>query len=196
MQNVIACMCGRSPLSDATIRQLMACVSRRDFGKRQLLVRVGVKGVFAYFIERGMTRSFWLVDGVEVTTSFSLEGSIVFSMDEMYYDRVSEEFVETIEPTEAYAIAVSDLRHLMDTNIELSRWARIIHQDEYRRIHRSHKERLTLPARGRYEAFRRQFPEVCRRANLGFIASYLGITLPTLSRLRGKAQDVNLSQDK
>lgn len=129
MQNVIACMCGRSPLSDATIRQLMACVSRRDFGKRQLLVREGVKGGFAYFIERGMTRSFWLVDGVEVTTSFSLEGSIVFSMDEMYYDRVSEEFVETIEPTEAYAIAVSDLRHLMDTNIELSRWARIIHQD-------------------------------------------------------------------
>ena len=50
----------------------------------------------------------------------------------------------------------------------------------------SHKERLTLPARERYEAFKQQFPEVCQRVNLGYIASYLGITLPTLSRLRAE----------
>lgn len=66
----------------------------------------------------------------------------------------------------------TDLRRLWKTNLELSNWGRIIHQNEYRRLHRSHKERLTLPARERYEAFVRQFPEVCRRANLDFIASY------------------------
>ena len=62
---------------------------------------------------------------------------------------------------------------------------RIIHQDEYRRLHRSHKERLTLPAKERYEEFQKQFPEVCKRVNLGYIASYLGVTQSTLSRLRG-----------
>ena len=60
----------------------------------------------------------------------------------------------------------------------------IIHQNEYRRLHRSHKERLTLPAKERYEAFVSQFPDVCQRVNLGYIASYLGITISTLSRLR------------
>lgn len=74
---------------------------------------------------------------------------------------------------------------LFETNIELANWGRIIHQDEYRRLHRSHKERLTLSAKERYEEFRQQFPQVNQRAQLGYIASYLGITLSTLSRLRG-----------
>ncbi len=133
-----------------------------------------------------MTRSFWLVDGQEITTSFAWEGSIVFSMDELYYGKVSEEFVETLEEVEAYRIALTDLRHLFETDLEWCNWGRIIHQNEYRRLHQSHKERLTLPARERYEAFKQQFPEVCQRVNLGYIASYLGITLPTLSRLRAE----------
>ena len=107
-------------------------------------------------------------------------------MDELYYNKPSEEFVETLEDTVAYRIALSDLLKLFHTNIELANWGRIIHQDEYRRLHRSHKERLTLPAKERYEEFQRQFPDVCRRANLGYIASYLGITPSTLSRIRSQ----------
>ena len=61
-----------------------------------------------------------------------------------------------------------------------------IHQFEYRRIHQSHQERLTLPAKERYLMFLREFPEVSRRANLYDIASYLGITPSTLSKLRAK----------
>ena len=126
-----------------------------------------------------------LVNGEEITTSFSTEGGIVFSMDELYFNKESEEFVETLEDVVAYRILLTDLLHLFETNLELANWGRVIHQIEYRRLHRSHKERLTLSARERYEAFRQQFPQVCQRAQLGYIASYLGITLSTLSRLRG-----------
>ncbi len=66
----------------------------------------------AFFIEKGITRSFWLVDGEEVTTSFAGEGSIVFSMDELYYGKISEEFVETLEEVEAYRIPLATLTHL------------------------------------------------------------------------------------
>ena len=107
-------------------------------------------------------------------------------MDEMYYGKESEEYVEAVEAVEAYAIAVADLRKLWTEDAAFARWALLIHQDEYRRLHRSHKERLTLPARERYEKFQEQFPEVCLRSPLGYIASYLGITLSTLSRLRSK----------
>ena len=140
----------------------------------------------AYFIEKGMTRSYWLVNGEEITTSFSCEGGIVFSMDELYYNKMSAEFVETLEDVVAYKIALSDLIRLFQTNIELANWGRIIHQNEYRRLHRSHKDRLTLSAKERYEEFMQQFPQICQRVQLGYIASYLGITLPTLSRLRSR----------
>ena len=133
-----------------------------------------------------MTRSYWLVNGEEITTSFSCEGGIVFSMDELYYNKMSEEFVETLEDVVAYKIALSDLIRLFQTNIELANWGRIVHQNEYRRLHRSHKDRLTLSAKERYEEFMQQFPQICQRVQLGYIASYLGITLPTLSRLRSR----------
>lgn len=185
MNHVIEKMNALYPLSDATIRELKACVTPFHFPRRHLLVKAGHFCRSAYFIERGITRSFWLVNGEEITTSFAAEGSIVFSMDELYYGKASEEYVETLEETEAYRIGLDDLRRLFHTNLELANWGRIIHQNEYRRLHRSHKERLTLSAAARYEAFCRQFPDVTSRVQLGYIASYLGITLPTLSRLRG-----------
>ena len=174
------------PLSAETKRALTDCLTPCRFPKKHLLVKEGGREGAAYFIERGITRSYWLVNGEEITTSFAAEGSIVFSMDELYYDKPSEEYVETLEETEACRIGLDDLRRLFRTNLEIANWGRIIHQNEYRRLHRSHKERLTLPAAQRYEAFCHQFPDVARRVQLGYIASYVGITLPTLSRLRGR----------
>lgn len=184
MKTVIEHMRMLCPVSDKTVEELMACVTLCHFPKRYQLIQENKFCKYAYFIEKGMTRSFWLVDGEEITTSFSCEGGIVFSMDELYYNKKSEEFVETLEEVEAYRILLTDLVRLFETNLEFCNWGRIIHQNEYRRLHRSHKERLTLPARERYEEFKKQFPYVCQRTNLGFIASYLGITLSTLSRIR------------
>jgi len=184
MKNVINNIKSLYPVSDETLRELESHVSLCNFPKRYQLIKENIFCKYAYFIETGMTRSFWLVDGEEITTSFACEGSIVFSMDELYYKKQSEEFVETLEEVEAYRILLSDLTRFFETNIELCNWGRIIHQNEYRRLHRSHKERLTLPAKERYDEFKKQFPHVLQRTNLRYIASYLGITLSTLSRLR------------
>lgn len=174
------------PVSDDTIQALNEKLVLCRFPKKYRLIEANKYCKSAYFIEKGMTRSFWLVNGEEITTSFSSEGGIVFSMDELYYNSASEEFVETLEDVVAYKIALTDLLELFQTNIELANWGRIIHQNEYRRLHRSHKERLTLAAKERYEEFKQQFPQVCQRVQLGYIASYLGITLSTLSRLRAR----------
>jgi len=189
MKTVIEHMRSLCPISDETVEELMKCVTLCHFPKRYQLIQENKFCKYAYFIEKGMTRSFWLVDGEEITTSFSCEGGIVFSMDELYYQKKSEEFVETLEEVEAYRIALTDLTRLFETNLEFCNWGRIIHQNEYRRLHRSHKERLTLPAKERYEEFQKQFPYVCQRTNLGFIASYLGITLSTLSRIRSASDN-------
>lgn len=175
------------PLSEEAAQALRACLVPCRFPKRHLLIRERVFNKYAYFLAKGITRSFWSVSGEDITTSFS-SGGIVFSMDELYYGKPSEEFVEALEEVEVYRIALADLDRLFRTHIELANWGRIIHQNEYRRLHRSHKDRLTLPARERYEAFRQQFPDLCRQVNLKYIASYLGITPATLSRLRGRKE--------
>ena len=186
MRNIIDKMNSLYPISDETIQILKENTVLCHFPKRHQLIEADKFCKSAYFIEEGATRSFWLVNGEEITTSFSCEGGIVFSMDELYYNRMSEEFVETLENVVTYKISLDDLLHLFRTNIELANWGRIIHQNEYRRLHRSHKDRLTLSAKERYEEFKRQFPHIYQRVQLGHVASYLGITLPTLSRLRAQ----------
>ncbi len=184
MEEIIRKIKSCYPVSAASLDLLCQYLEMQHCQKRHLLVKSREKSRYAFFIAKGMTRSYWVVDGEEITTSFSEEGDIVFSMDEVYYGRLSEEYVETLEETIVYRIPVEVLCHLVETNLELANWWRVIHQNEYRRIHRTHKERLTLPAAERYEAFCSQFPHVLRRANLGYIASYIGVTLSTLSRLR------------
>ena len=182
--NIINAISQAWPVKDSALDILCDNLVARTFPRRHLIIEEGKAAGMAYFIEKGMTRSFWIVDGEEITTSFSIEGGIVFSMDEFYYGKISEENVETIEPCETYGISIETLHALFNTEIDLANWGRVIHQNEYRRIHQSHKERLTLPAKERYQAFHDQFPEICRRARLTDIASYLRVTLPTLSRIR------------
>ena len=177
MRNIIDKMNSLYPISDETIQILKENTVLCHFPKRHQLIEANKFCKSAYFIEEGMTRSFWLVNGEEITTSFACEGAIVFSMDELYYNKMSEEFVETLEDVVAYKISLTDLLRLFETNIELANWGRVIHQNEYRRLHRSHKDRLTLSAKERYEAFKLQFPQMCQRIQLGYIASYLGIQI-------------------
>lgn len=184
MHNIIAKMRSVWPISDKTFKELEKHLTFYTFPKKYKLIKAGERCRSAYFINTGITRSYWMVEGKEITTSFSEEGGIVFSMDELYYNRTSEEYVESLELIEAYCISIDVLIKLFSENIELANWGRIIHQNEYRRLHRSHKERLTLSAKDRYDSFIQQFPLVCKNAPLKFIASYLGITPYTLSRLR------------
>lgn len=173
-----------APISEETAGILSGHLEECHFSKKELVLKEGMYCRYVWLLEKGFIRHYWLVDGAEVTTSFSVEGTPIFSMDELYYGNPSEEYAQAVEPSDAWRIRVDDFENLLRSNIELATWGRLIHQNEYRRVHRSFKERLTLPAKERYMIFREEFPEICRRANLGHIASYLGVTLPTLSHIR------------
>lgn len=119
MKNIIESIRKQYPVSDLTIKELESYLTPCSFPKRYQLIKEGIYCKYAYFIEKGILRAYWVVDGEEYTTSFGAEGCIVFSMDELYYNKKSEEYVETLEEVEAYRINISDLKNLMETNLEL-----------------------------------------------------------------------------
>ncbi len=154
------------------------------FGKRENLVEKGKRGGYVYFVLKGITRSFWMENGAEYSTSFAAEGALVYSMDELYSGQPSQEYVQAIEEVEALRLPVEVWQRVTSGNIEWCAYFLQLHQREYLRIHRTHKERLTLDAAARYRSFCAAFPEVCNRSPLVYIASYLGIAPATLSRIR------------
>ena len=70
MKHVIACMRALCPISDETVKELESLVVKCNYPKRYQLIKENIFCRYAYFIEKGMTRSFWLVDGEELRPHF------------------------------------------------------------------------------------------------------------------------------
>ena len=87
MKNIIESIRKQYPVSDLTIKELESYLTPCSFPKRYQLIKEGIYCKYAYFIEKGILRAYWVVDGEEYTTSFGAEGCIVFSMDELYYNK-------------------------------------------------------------------------------------------------------------
>ena len=124
--------------------------------------------------------------GKEHTTWFSKEGDITFGLLCLYHNKAGFEFVETVEPTLAYSVPIHVLNELYDTNIEIANWGREIHQECLLAFQCVLIDNMTMTAKERYEALLKTFPDICQRVNLGYIASFLGISISTLSRIRAE----------
>lgn len=184
MENIIKRIRQYYPVSDESIAELASHFKKLELPRKHLLIEGGKLDRNVYFIERGFCRSYSIRDGEERTIWFSAEGDITFAMKDLYHNKPGYEYVELLEPCLMYAIPIDELNELYRTNIEIANWSRVAHQECLLLADQIHIDRLFLPAKERYEKLINDWPELIHRANLGHIASFLGITMQSLSRLR------------
>ncbi len=184
MKNIINSIRSIYPVSDSSIELLTSSFTRHDLPKRHELIRGGTLDSNIYFIESGMTRSYCVIDGCDITTWFSKEGDITFGLLSAYRGEPGFEYVETIEPVECYSIPIERLNELYEQSIDIANWSRVIHQECLLGLQLHRVDSLSLPASERYRKLMDNHPDICLRANLGHIASFLGVTLSTLSKIR------------
>ncbi len=184
MNNIIAIIKSVYPVSDQAIDLLVSNFKLHKFPKKHQIISSGKLDRDVYFIEKGITRSYCLIDGNEVTTWFSKEGDTTFGLLDLYRGEPGFEYVETLEETTAYSISCEKLNEICSTNLDLSNWFRIVHQECVLSLQLNRIDVLSLSAAQRHEKLLERYPDIYQRANLGHIASFLGITLPTLSKIR------------
>ena len=148
------------------------------------IIRAGCVDNHVYFIEKGIARVYMIRDGEEVTTWFCSEGDVAYGALSIFRDKPCFEYVETLEETVAYATTTHVLRKLYSENIELANWKRVMQEDHFLWLCDIHFSRLNLSGKERYKKMLKDYPNICNRVNLGYIASFLGMTLPSLSRIR------------
>ncbi|MEM8906219.1 MAG: Crp/Fnr family transcriptional regulator, partial [Bacteroidota bacterium] len=108
----------------------------------------------------------------------------------------SAEYVQAIVPTQLYVFTHNDLKQLSKTIVV---WDRIINQlvnkallEKVNRI----SPMLAEEAKTRYSAFSTRFPNLLHRIPLHYLASYIGVTKHTLSRIRRELAEQNSSNNK
>lgn len=187
MENIIRKIRSYYPVSDRALQLLTSCMKKHEIPARTILIQSGKFDHEVYFIEQGVTRSYILHDGKDITTWFSMEGDAVCGSWDLYRSKPGFEFVETLEKIIAYSISISDLNRLYATDIDIANWMRVLQQENFLWLQDMHINRLVLPVKDRYTELLKKWPDIFQRVNLGYIASYLGTTLPTLSRIRSES---------
>ena len=176
------------PVSDSSIEELVSHLSEWNYPKNHFLTEIGVKDNHVYFVEEGCARTFFFVGNTEVTNWFSMEGDITFSSTSLYHALPALESVQLLEDSLIYKMPIKTLNKLYETNIDIANWSRVIHQEALLKMQNLRLDRLSLSAKERYEKFITENPGLSSRVNLGFIASYLGMTQQHLSILRAEVR--------
>ncbi|MFN4235563.1 MAG: Crp/Fnr family transcriptional regulator [Bacteroidia bacterium] len=137
-----------------------------------------------YFIEKGALRIYYYKDGTDITESFEFENSIVARAESLFSGKPSKKAIQAIEDTTLIAIDANKLFILFDAFPEIERlFRKIIEQAYVKSINRLESIQFNT-AEERYINLINEHKDVLKRVPLKYIASYLGITQVSLSRIR------------
>ncbi len=184
MENIITAIKSTYPISDSSLELLISNLTHHIIPKKQLIIKEGRFDRDVYFIERGITRSHCIIDGNDVTTWFSKEGDMTFGLLDLYRGQPGFECVTSLEECEVYSIPIDRLNQLYQIDIDIANWSRVAHQECVLALQLHRIDILSLSASERHTKLLERLPNIYSRVNLGYIASFLGITLPTLSKIR------------
>ena len=159
---------------------------RVEFPARSYLLREGEIPRKIFFIQKGCLRTAISSHGKDITTQFFLEGSAVASIEAFRTNCPSSISIRAVEQTTVLVLLkrnfdriLHDFPEVKDLLLELA-FRRFM---DYSRLFTSY---LTQTPRQRYLALLKEHPEIVERIPQHYIASYLGITPVSLSRIRNR----------
>ena len=185
--NVIEYINSFMPLSDEATKELSAKARTRDLPKNYLLQKEGDICNQTFYVEKGLVRWYYInKDGKDITDSFGLENSFVTAFDSFFQRRPSSYFIETLEDSVITSITYNDLEETFEKFPEVQKLSRLILIQILEQVLDKNVALQFHNAQERYEFITEKHPDLLQRVSLGHIASFLGITQETLSRIRAK----------
>ena len=153
--------------------------------KTQLL-GAGEKAKDIYYVHSGCVQLSYNSNGKDITCQFFFEGSYVISIESFINSSPSEYAIESILPSVLYVIKGEDIKkwlqdnpQQMDCVLEIA-FERMIH---YSKLFLS---RIKESPQERYKSLVEEHPEIVKQIPQHYIATYLGISPVSLSRIRGR----------
>jgi CRP-like cAMP-binding protein len=175
-----------SSLSDESQGAFFNAFKTWNVPKEHFLVREEQVCNYIFFVSKGAVRIFYYKNEKEITEWIALDEEFLLSMKSFFQRSPSHLIIQTLEASEVWGIHYDDLIKLATTYHDIETWFRkllsaalILSQNRMDSIQFE-------TAHQRYENLLKQHPNIIRRVPLTHIASFLGITLETLSRMRTK----------
>jgi CRP-like cAMP-binding protein len=173
-------------LDAETLGALNAISLKKTIKKGDFLLRQDEVCKKSYWIEKGIARKYYLNEGKEITTELYFENDIAVSFDSYSLQKPSREFIQvltdtTISQTDYFEFQTAKSKYpkLSTLDLMMTEYYAMWLENRLFQFH-------TMDATSRYEKLIKDQAHIIQNIPLTFIASYLGVSLETLSRIRAK----------
>jgi CRP-like cAMP-binding protein len=157
---------------------------KMEFSKNDYLISEGTTANFYYFLESGFARSYIIdLEGNDITTKFFSKGDIVIDWHSYFLKTKTRENIQAVSPCVAWKISFENFMKLfaIEAFREVGR-TRLV--NNYFELKNHSVSIIADPAKDRYLTLLKNKPDIVQNVPLKQIATYLGITDTSLSRIR------------
>jgi CRP-like cAMP-binding protein len=181
-----------SKISEADFSQISAVLTKRFVKKKRALISEGDTCRYIFFVEKGIMRSFSTdKDGGEHVMQLAIEDHWIADLSSFITQTAGTLTVEAIEDSEVLLLPYAAIDQLCERLPQLEKYFRRLYQSAYVSMQQRYNGVQSKPAKERYELLIRDNPKFAARIPLIHIASYLGITAESLSRIRKQVVTFN-----
>lgn len=176
------------PLPLAEANKISDIAQEVFYEKNQRIIEAEKTSKFIYFIKTGLCRIFYPKLDKEVVLDFSFPGDVLISLNSYIHETPGYESIDTIEKSILYRIPSRAITDLYKESIDIANWGRKLAEFETLKIEERLMQQLFKSAQERYQYLLQKEPNLLQKVKLGYIASYLGVSQVTLSRIRGEVR--------
>ncbi|XRE42164.1 cAMP-binding protein - catabolite gene activator and regulatory subunit of cAMP-dependent protein kinase [Tenacibaculum discolor] len=173
-----------TPLSTECQQELTASSKVCVYKKGDIVVREGQFSKKVFFIVQGCSRAYYLKDGKDISDWFTFENQFMASIVSFFSNEPSPHYVEFVEDSTVLEFSKDTVDKLSQKHHDFERLiSKIVTETMLGLCERLYTIQFNK-AEERYKHLLSIYPFITNRIPLTHIASYLGITLETLSRIR------------
>ena len=181
-QKIVSYLAG---LSEEAYDVFMGFTIKKEYPKGEILIEHGKKNEFVFFLISGSAKSYNFKNSKQICLWFAFESDCIATI-RSFDDLISQETVELLEDSELIQIKLADLMTLSNQFKSISSLMLQLLKEHILFLEYKLNGLQFMTSEERYSKLILDYPEVLQRVSLTDIASYLGLSRETLSRIRRK----------
>lgn len=184
MEEIFAYLNSIHPIQSKTKDYLQQHLKPLEVPKRTAVLKRGQICRHIYFISSGLLRCYYIRDYKDICSWFMKEGDVIISVESFFNQKESKENIETLEDSSLFYLSYDELQYGYENFPDFNSIGRILTEKYYQLCEQRLYSLRMQKAHEKYQFLMKHFPQIIQRVPLKDIASYLGITIETLSRIR------------
>lgn len=173
-----------TPVTDKEFDYILAHFNPKKFRKHQYLIQEGESVPHDFFVLKGLVKAYYVnPDGKEHLMQFAMEDWWITDYQAYFNETPAILNIDCIEPTEVLCLSLHNREKLCADMHKIEHFFRRKSNAGYVALQRRILSLLNSNAKERYEQLMQQYPSLSQRVSKTLIASYLGVSRETLSRL-------------